>query len=156
MSLDLRGHLALVLDECAGSEEAPHSLRRAWLAVRLMDMLAERAFDTWRLAAPNQVRGAEDVIAYRDLLSAASPAYAAIAALAAGLDGSPVLAREMVPIADLDAGRLLFADWMITAYNQHEVPTVVIAWPDGRRRQLHPVLAEAAAFWRNEFETRDL
>lgn len=156
MSLDLKGHLALALDECALSEAAPQSLRRAWLAVGLLDMLAERVFEAWRTAAPDKVGNAEDILSYRLALGTAEPALATLADLSSGQDGAATLRRAMVPIGELDQARLLFADWMITTYNNMEVPTVVIAMPDGQRVQLHPLLAEAAAFWQKEFEAKEL
>lgn len=156
MELDLRGHLALMVSEHGLSEEAPQSLRRAWLAVRLVDMLADRVFETWRTAGPEKLGHAEDLIAYRMALGTAEPALAILSELCSGRDGQPTLRRDMVPIAELDQRRLLFADWMITTYNNHEVPTVVLAMPGGERRQLHPILEQAVRFWQIEFETRDL
>ncbi len=156
MILDLRGHLALMLAECARAEAAPQSLRRALLAAQLVDALAERVFDTWRGDAPEKVRGAGDIIAYRAALAVASPAVAALDDFCSGRDGRAELRREMVPVDKVDQHRLLFADWMITTYNDMSVPTLMLVQASGTQRQFHPLVAEATAFWRHEFETRDL
>ena len=103
-------------------------MRKAMLAVMLADAYADRLF------AEDE---ADDVLAFRAGLAATSPELAAMRPEGVRL----VTEAVAVPIAEY--GSLAVEDFMVSLYNDHSVQRVRIALPDGGRRDVHEVLAEA-------------
>lgn len=141
-ALDAR--FARVEEALAELDAAPLSARRARLAAVLLDDFCDRAWEAWK-AAPERVGDAEDVLAFRAGVAAASPHMATVMALAEGrVDGPRLEVRAVaVPLEDYPA--LGVHDFMVSLYNGHTVMRVVIA-PDGI--EALPVLTSAAAWWR--------
>lgn len=111
------------------------SRKKAMLAAHLVDAFADRLF-----AARNEPAG--DILAFRSGLRAAHPALGLVFDLVAGRAELVVEAVE-VPLADY--GKLSVEDFMVSLYNQHSVQRVRIAPADGRREDVHVVLADAVS-----------
>ena len=88
-------------------------------------------------------RGGDDILAFRAGLAAASPALNLIFSLCARRDNGPRLITEAVPVPLFEYSQLPVEDFMVSLYNAHAVQRVRIALPDGGRREIHEVLAEA-------------
>lgn len=84
-----------------------------------------------------------DILAGRSALRHHLPALAPILDLAA-MDGT-TLVLEPVEVALGDYPALGVEDFMVSLYNGRTVPRVLIAWPDGRRQDVHEALASALA-----------
>ena len=92
------------------------------LVAALVDAYVDRLF----AADPD----ADDILVYRAKRGAAAPALGLILALCAGRDGVRLVIE---------------ADFMISLYNDHSVPRLLLALPDGGRRDMLEVLGEAVA-----------
>lgn len=113
---------------------APLSRRKALLVAMLVDAYVDRLF----AADPE----AEDVLAFRQRLAAASPALGTIMALAAQREGVRLVTEAVaVPIADY--GALAVEDFMVSLYNDHSIQRLRIVLPAGDRLDMHEMLAEA-------------
>ena len=106
------------------------------LVAALVDAYVDRLF----AADPD----ADDILVYRAKLGAAAPALGLILALGAGRDGVRLVTEAVsVPLADY--GALDVEDFMVSLYNDHSVPRLLLALPDGGRRDMLEVLEEAIA-----------
>jgi hypothetical protein len=134
---DAAAHLAYLREAFDAAEAAPLSKRKAMLVVMLADALADRLF----VSTPE----ADDILAFRAGLAAASPALRLVFELAAMRPEGPRLVTEAVAVPIADYGALPLEDFMVSLYNGHTVQRVRIALPDGDRRDVHAVLGEAIA-----------
>ena len=130
--MNLGAHLSYLEAEFAASLAAPLSSRKAMLVAQLVDAYADRLF-----GAQDET---DDILEFRDLLAARSPALAKVFALCRGEGGLSVEALE-VPLADY--GTLEVEDFMVSLYNRHTVQRVFLVMPGGSRVLLHEVLEEA-------------
>ena len=122
--------------EWRAARAAPLSRRKAMLVAALVDAYVDRLF----AADPD----ADDILVYRTKLGAAAPALGLILALGAGRDGVRLVTEAVsVPLADY--GALDVEDFMVSLYNDHSVPRLLLALPDGGRRDMLEVLEEAIA-----------
>lgn len=128
-------------DAVAAARAAPQSRKAAMLAALQLDA----AVDALARAGDEN-----DILAGRSALRYRLPALAPILDLAA-MDGT-ILVLEPVEVALGDYPALGVEDFMVSLYNGRTVPRVLIAWPDGRRQDVHEVLAAALAAL--EAETR--
>lgn len=149
LPLALGEHLALAAEETRLAFGAPLSRRRALRAAVLVDALADRVFEATR-GAPQAVRGAEDLPQYRRRLAEESAALGILAQFTAMGPDAPRLEMASWPVPDTELAALGIEDFMVSLYNGQQVQRVVFAWPDGRRRLAHEVLAEALAFWQGQ------
>ncbi|MBI4922362.1 MAG: hypothetical protein HY834_11480 [Devosia nanyangense] len=139
--MPLKHHFTYLEAAFAESLAAPLSARKAMLVAVLADAYADRLF-----AAGGT--GAEDILAFRAGLAAQSEALALVFALCAAKPGGARLVTEAVEVPIADYPILGVADYMVSLYNQNTVFRVRIALPDGGRRLVHEVLAEAIAVLR--------
>ena len=109
-------------------------MRKAMLAVMLADAYADRLF------AEDE---ADDVLAFRAGLAATSPELGLVLELAAMRPEGVRLVTEAVAVPIAEYSSLAVEDFMVSLYNDHSVQRVRIALPDGGRRDVHEVLAEA-------------
>ena len=135
---ELEQHFTYLEQARLAARAAPLSARKAMLAAMLIDAYPDRLF-----AAGNT--GAEDILAWRAALAAGSDALALVFALCALRDNGPRLVTEPVEVPIEDYPTLGVEDFMVSLYNDRTVPRVRIATADGRRRDVHEVLAEAVA-----------
>jgi hypothetical protein len=133
--IDTSRHLAYAAEAVGDARCATLSRKKAQLAAFLVDAYVDRLFAA--IGAP-----AGDILAFRADLAAARPALALVFDLVAGRAELVIEAVE-VPIADY--GKLSVEDYMVSLYNHNTVQRVRIATPDGRRADIHAVLAEAIA-----------
>ena len=131
---ELRAHLAYLRAALEAAQAAPLSMRKAMLAVMLADAYADRLF------AEDE---ADDVLAFRAGLAATSPDLGLVLELAAMRPEGVRLVTEAVAVPLAGYGALAVEDFMVSLYNDHSVQRVRIALPDGGRRDVHEVLAEA-------------
>lgn len=117
----------------AAAKAAPLSRKAAMLAVLLLD------------AAVDARSGAGDVVAFRRAAGRDHEALGLVMALAAMRDLGPRLVVEPVPVPKADYPELAVEDYMVSLYNDRTVPRVLVALPDGGRRDAHALLAEALA-----------
>ena len=120
----------------AAARAAPLSRRKAMLAVLLLDAAVDTLFEA---------SGETDILAFRARLARDSEPLALVLALAAMADGGPRLVVEAVPVPLDDYPSLPIEDFMVSLYNAHTVQRVLIALPDGTRRDVHALLADALA-----------
>ena len=132
MSLDQA--LSQATAAVAAARAAPLSTKRAWLAALLIDQAADALFAV-KLGGQG-----EDILAFRAELAAKSEPLALVFAIA-GRERDLVTEAVEVPVRDYP--NLGVEDFMVSLYNAHAVQRVLIALPDGGRRDVHEVLAEA-------------
>ena len=135
---DLAAHLGYLEAALAEAHAAPLSQRKALLVVMLVDAHVERLFAATR-------HGADDVLAFREGLEARYSVLAVIHDIALQRPDGPRLVTEAVAVPLADYPGLDVADFMVSLYNDHTVPRVMIAMADGSRRPAHEVLVEAVA-----------
>jgi hypothetical protein len=85
----------------------------------------------------------DDILVFRERLAALSEDLALVFAVAAMREGGPRLVTEAVAVPVEEYDRLSVEDFMVSLYNDHTVQRVRVALPDGRRRDVHEVLATA-------------
>ena len=118
----------------AAARAAPLSRKKAMLAVLLIDQAADARF---------AASGEGDILAFRAELAAESEALALVLALAAmGADG-PQLVVEAVAVPLAEYPMLGVEDFMVSLYNGQSVQRVLVATPDGARRDVHEMLVAA-------------
>jgi hypothetical protein len=130
--VNLGAHLAYLEAEFAAAVAAPLSSRKATLVAQLIDAYADRLFGAQQET--------DDILDFRDLLAARVPELGLVFALGRGEARLTTAAME-VPIDEY--GTLGVEDFMVSLYNQHTVQRVFLVTPDGTRRPVHGVLAEA-------------
>lgn len=87
-------------------------------------------------------RGEQDILVFRAALGASSPALGLVMALCSEQAGVELVTEAVgVPLADY--GKLGVEDFMVSLYNDHSVQRLRIVLPDGERRDMLAVLAEA-------------
>ena len=118
----------------AAARTAPLSSKKALLAALLVDAVADARFAA-------EAKGG-DILAFRESLAAGSDALALVFALAARR-ADLVTDAVKVPLADY--GQLSVEDFMVSLYNANTVQRIRIVTPDGRRVDVHDVLAAALA-----------
>lgn len=123
----------------AAARAAPLSAKKAMLAALLLDAEIDRRF---ALAGSG---GDRDILAFRAEFASRSAALRLIMGLAALRPDGPRLVTEAVRVPIADYPTLGTADFMVSLYNDHTVQRVLIVMPDGKRHDVHAVLAEAAA-----------
>ncbi len=128
-----RSRLEQASSAVAAARAAPLSRKAAMLAVLLLD------------AAIDARSGAGDVVAFRRAAGRQNEALGLVLALAAMRDTGPRLVVEPVPVPPADYPQLAVEDYMVSLYNDRTVPRVLVAMPDGSRRDVHALLAEALA-----------
>jgi hypothetical protein len=129
--------LAQATAAVTAARAAPLSAKRAWLAALLIDQAADALFTT------RHGGQGEDILAFRETLATQSEPLALVFALAAReLD----LVTEAVEVPARDYPSLGVEDFMVSLYNGRTVQRVLIALPDGGRRDVHEVLAKALEF----------
>lgn len=134
---DAATHRAYLRAAFEAAEAAPLSARKAMLVAMLIDAEADRLF--------RPTAEADDILAFREGLAAASPALGLVFGLAAMRPDGPRLVTEAVPVPTAEYGALPVQDFMVSLYNGHTVQRVRIALPDGGRHEAHAVLLEAIA-----------
>jgi hypothetical protein len=147
MPVSLSDHFALIEAELADLDAHPLAARQSRLVMVLLDKLADRAYFAWRETAPERLGGAEDIVAWRDLLRTRCPAMAAIfdcCALPAA--GGLVTRAVEVPIAEYPL--LSTADFMVSLYNQNTVQRVLLVLPGGETQLARQVIGNAMDWWR--------
>jgi hypothetical protein len=144
----LKHHFTYLDAAFAESLAAPLSARKAMLVAVLADAYADRLF-----AAGGT--GAEDILSFRAGLAAQADALALLFALCAPKPDGPRLATEAVEVPIADYPKLDVADYMVSLYNQNTVFRVRIVLPDGGRRDVHEVLAEAIESLQADKSARD-
>jgi hypothetical protein len=115
---------------------APQSRKKAMLAALLIDATVDALFEA---------SGEDDVLAFRDATRSRIPALTPILDLVAMEEGRTRLLLEPVVVTLGDYPALGVEDFMVSLYNGRTVPRVLIAWPDGRRVDVHEALAAALA-----------
>lgn len=134
--------LAALLDEAlADSDGAPLSVRRAMLVVMLADRLVDQLARS---------EGADPLRA-RASISTRSPDLALVLEMAAHRDGGPRLVVEAVEVALSDYETLSTPDFMVSLYNEHTVPRLLVALPDSGRLEARQVLHGAVAAVQSAF-----
>lgn len=118
----------------AAARAAPQSRKAAMLAALQLDAAAD---------ALARARNENDILAWRSALGHRLPTLAPVLDLAA-MDGTTLL-LEPIEVALGDYPSLGVEDFMVSLYNGRTVPRVLIAWPDGRRQDVHEALAAALA-----------
>lgn len=118
----------------AVAKAAPQSRKKAMLAALLLDAMVDALFEA---------SGESDVLAFRAALVSRRLDMKPILDLA-GMDQTR-LVLEPVEIAIGDYPELGVEDFMVSLYNGRTVPRVLIAGPDGSRRDPHEALAAALA-----------
>jgi hypothetical protein len=133
---ELERHLAYLEAELEAAIEAPLSRRRATLVAALADAFADRLFAT---------SGEDDILVFRTALAKRSAELGIVFAICADHVDGPRVVTEAVEIPIADYGTLPVADFMVSLYNGHTVQRVLVALPDGSRRDAHEVLEAAVA-----------
>jgi len=118
----------------AAARAAPLSSKKALLAALLVDAVADARFAA-------EAKGG-DILAFRDALAAGSDALTLVFALVARRAD---LVTDAVKVSLADYGELSVEDFMVSLYNANTVQRVRIVSPDGRRVDVHEVLAAALA-----------
>ena len=132
----LRQHRDYLEAEWRAFQAAPLSRRKAMLVVALVDAYVDRLF------AENP--DVDDILIHRAEIAARSSALSQVMALCAGHAGFAVVTETVaVPLADY--GTLEVEDFMVSLYNDHSVQRLLLALPDGGRRDMLEVLDEAIA-----------
>lgn len=145
MPKTLAEHFALIRAEIADLDAHPLAARQAKLVLTLLDKFADRVYLAHRDTAPEKLAAA-DIVAWRDLLRARSPALDAIFEACAVPPGAELVTRAVdVPLADYR--RLSTADFMVSLYNGLTVQRVLLVAPDGTARLAREVIGEALAWW---------
>ena len=93
-----------------------------------------------------------DILEFRAQLADRSADLALLLDVASLRDGGPRLLIEAVEVPLADYPTLSAAEFMVSLYNAHTVQRVLIALPDGSRRQVHDVLraaVDALGTWPN-------
>jgi hypothetical protein len=114
---------------------APLSRKKAMLVALLVDAALDEAFA--------RRTGGDDILAFREELASRSAALRLVLDLVAMRTDGPSLVLEAVEVPIRDYGRLKVEDFMVSLYNDHTVQRVMIALPDGGRRDGLELLAEA-------------
>jgi hypothetical protein len=146
-AVTLADRFAAIEAACAEAVAHPLSTRRILLACVLLDDFADRVFED-RRDTPAAVGGAEDVLAWRARLRAASPALGRIFELCAFHPDGPRLVTAAVEVPLADYPGLPVWDYMVSLYNANTVPRVMLVGPGETARPALEVLAEAIAWWR--------
>ena len=134
MSAELAEHWSYLDAQWRAAQTAPLSRRRAYLVVYLIDAYVDRLF---------ALSGKEDVLAFRAELIARNDALAIVRALAGQRNGGPRLEVQTVQVPLEQYGQLSVEDFMVSLYNDHSVPRLMIVGADGGPELAHPVLAAA-------------
>jgi hypothetical protein len=145
---ELSGYLRRAEAALAEAEAAPLSVRRALLCAVLIDDLGERAFTAWTPDA-GRVFGAQDALAFRRALRRRCPELGLIADLCGMSTNAPRLVAKAIPIAADALAALPTEDFMVSLYNEGNVPRVMLVARDGER-PAHEVLARALGWWREQ------
>jgi hypothetical protein len=132
----LEQHFSYLEAAVAEARAAPLSLRKARLAIALLDAYVDRLY----AAVPG---GAEDILAFRTKQAETSPPLALILAIAEARPGAPELRLETSPLAASDYPHLSEAEFMVSLYNAATVPRLLIRTPAGASRDVHAVLRDA-------------
>ena len=119
----------------AAALNAPLSRKKAMLVALLVDAALDEAF------AGAAVDG--DILTFREETASRSEALRLVLDLAAMREDRPKLVLDAVEVPIRDYGSLKVEDFMVSLYNDHTVQRVLIALPDGGRRDGLKVLAEA-------------
>lgn len=119
----------------AAALNAPLSRKKAMLVALLVDAALDEAF------AGAAVGG--DILAFREERASRSEALRLVLDIAAMREDGPKLVLDAVEVPIRDYGSLKVEDFMVSLYNDHTVQRVLIALPDGVRRDALEVLAEA-------------
>lgn len=130
----LRHHRDYLEDEWRGLRAAPLSVRKAMLVAMLVDGLVDRIFA--------EDAEADDILAYRAGLAAASPALGLILTLASR---RAELVTEAVAVPLAGYGGLSVEDFMVSLYNDHSVQRLRLIAPDGERHDMLDALDAAIA-----------
>jgi hypothetical protein len=134
--LTLAQHFDYLDGALSEARAAPLSQRRVMLVVMLADAFVERLFDAG-------AAGGDDILAYREKLTAQHASLALVHAIARQEAGGPRLVTEAVTVPPDDYPKLGIADFMVSIYNQHSVQRVLVALRDGSRRDAHELVDEA-------------
>lgn len=134
---ELSAHLDYLREAHAAAVAAPLSARRAMLVALLIDAYVDRLF------AARTERDDDDVLMFRKALGAGSEALALVMDLCALREGGPRLVTEAVAVPLREYGALAVEDFMVSLYNDQAVQRVRIVTPNGGRRDVLEVLAEA-------------
>jgi hypothetical protein len=134
---ELADHRAYLAAELAAAQAAPLSRRKALLAAMLIDAYVDRLFAAG-------ARGGDDVLEHRSRVALSFPALGSIMALC-GHKGDVTLLTEAVVVPIDRYGELDVADFMVSLYNSHSVQRMIVITKDGERKDLHSLLAAAAA-----------
>lgn len=86
---------------------------------------------------------ADDILVFRAQQGASAPALRLVMDLA--MQRTVRLVIEAVPVPIGDYGTLGVEDFMVSLYNDHSVPRLLIVDAEGTRLDAHLVLAEAIA-----------
>jgi hypothetical protein len=128
-------NLTHLREALALSDEAPLSVRRAMLVVMLLDTLVDE------LAS----RDGQDPLEVRGEISHHWPDLRLVLEIAAHRADGPGLVVEEVEVPLTEYAALSTAEFMISLYNEHTVPRLVVALPDGTRTDARAVLHGAVA-----------
>ena len=131
----LERHRAYLEGEWQSLRAAPLSARKARLVAALIDAYVDRLFAS--------TPGAEDILAFRAVTAAGSPALGRIMALC-GQNGVQ-LATEAVTVPLAEYGALGVEDFMVSLYNDHTVQRLVLVAADGSRHDLIDTVRQAIA-----------
>ena len=134
MSGPLEHHFSYLEDAIAEARAAPLSLRKARLAIALLDAYVDRLY------AADPAR-AEDILAFRTHLAHSNPALA----LLLGTAGAPNLKIQPLPLTPSDYPHLSEPDFMVSLYNAGTVPRLLLIDTDGQQHDIQEVLAAALA-----------
>lgn len=88
--------------------------------------------------------GAEDILVYRAAMAGQCNALDLVMGLCTGRPGLGVT-TEAVPVPIESYGALGLEDFMVSLYNNSSVQRVMMVLPEGTRRDMLAVLAEAIA-----------
>lgn len=135
MRARLSVNLTHLREALALSDEAPLSMRRAMLVVLLLDTLVEE------LAS----RDGQDPLKVRGTIAHRSPDLRLVLEIAAHRGGGPGLVVEEVGVPLTEYETLSTAEFMISLYNEHTVPRLLVALTDGTRTDARAVLHGAVA-----------
>jgi hypothetical protein len=132
----LEPHFNYLRAAIAEARAAPLAIRKARLAIALLDAYVDRLYaaDTSR---------AEDILTFRTGLSHTSPSLALLLAVAEQKPGAPQLHLETAPLSPSDYSHLSEAEFMVSLYNDATMPKLLIIAPDNASFDAHSVLQDA-------------
>jgi hypothetical protein len=132
----LERHFSYLEAAIAEARAAPLSLRKARLAIALLDAYVDRLYaaDTGR---------AEDILAFRAHLSATSPPLALLLAFAEQKPGAPELRLETAPLSPADYPHLSEPEYMVSLYNGASIPRLLLTTTGRTRQDVHDSLHAA-------------